>query len=96
MTIGSGEADMIMIGVDDLVLHRIHPQDRALAQQLIEDVSKSGTDFEHEYRLVMQSGAIKHVHVRAHLLRNSSDNIEFDPRWKLDEPEWLHLDVESR
>jgi formate hydrogenlyase transcriptional activator len=61
----------------DLVLQRIHPQDRALAQQLIEDVSKTGTDFEHECRLVMQNGAIKHVQVRAHLLRNSSGNIEF-------------------
>jgi PAS domain S-box-containing protein len=61
----------------NMVLQRIHPQDRALAQQLIENVSKSGTDFEHEYRLVMQSGVMKHVHVRAHALRDSCGNIEF-------------------
>jgi formate hydrogenlyase transcriptional activator len=60
-----------------MVLQRIHPQDRALAQQVIEDASKSGTDFEHEYRLVMPSGAIKHLHVRAHALHDSSGNIEF-------------------
>ena len=40
----------------DMVFQRIHPQDRALAQQVIEGVSRS-TDFEHEYRLVMPSGA---------------------------------------
>src|SRR5260370_452887 len=60
-----------------MVLQRTHPQDRALVQQVIENVSKSGTDFEHEYRLVMQSGVMKHVHVRAHALRDSSGNIEF-------------------
>src|SRR4029077_11543051 len=60
-----------------MLLQRTHPQDRAIVQQVIENVSKSGTDFEHEYRLVMQSGAMKHVHVRAHALHNSSGNIEF-------------------
>jgi formate hydrogenlyase transcriptional activator len=61
----------------NMVFQRIHPQDRALAQQVIEDASKCGTDFEQEYRLVMPSGAIKNVHVRAHALHGSSGNIEF-------------------
>src|SRR5258705_7262851 len=60
-----------------MVLQRTHPQDSALVQQVIENVSKSGTDFEYECRLVMQSGVMKHVHVRAHALRDSSGNIEF-------------------
>jgi len=60
-----------------MVFQRIHPHDRTLAQQLIEGVSKSGTDFEHEYRLVLPSGAIKHLHVRAHALHDSSGNVEF-------------------
>jgi len=59
----------------DMVLQRIHPHDRALAQQVIEGVSRS-TDFEHEYRLVMPSGAIKHIHVRAHALPDSCGDIE--------------------
>src|SRR5260370_16029542 len=58
-----------------MVFQRIHPQDRALAQQVIEGVSRS-TDFEHEYRLVMPSGAIKHIHERAHALPDSSGNFE--------------------
>src|SRR5712671_545056 len=59
----------------NMVFQRIHPQDRALAQQVIDGVSRS-TDFEHEYRLIMPSGAIKHIHVRAHALLDSSGNIE--------------------
>jgi PAS domain S-box-containing protein len=59
----------------DLVFQRIHPHDRALAQQVIEGVSSS-TDFEHEYRLVIPSGAIKHIRVRAHALPDPSGNIE--------------------
>jgi PAS domain S-box-containing protein len=60
-----------------MLLQRIHPQDMALVEQVIENVSKSGTDFEHEYRLVMPSGTIKHLHVRAHALHDSSGNTEF-------------------
>jgi PAS domain S-box-containing protein len=59
----------------NLVFQRIHSQDRALVQEVIEGVSES-TDFEHECRLVMPSGAIKHIHVRAHALPDSSGNIE--------------------
>ncbi len=59
----------------DMVFQRIHPHDRALAQQVIESASRS-SDFAHEYRLVMPRGAIKYVQVRAHALSDSSGNIE--------------------
>jgi PAS domain S-box-containing protein len=59
----------------DMVFHRIHPHDRAAAQQVIEGVSPS-TDFEDEYRLVMPSGAVKHIHVRGRALPDSSGSIE--------------------
>jgi PAS domain S-box-containing protein len=59
----------------DMVFQRIHPHDRALAQQIVEGISSS-TDFEHEYRLVMPGGALKHIHVRGRSLFDSSGNIE--------------------
>jgi PAS domain S-box-containing protein len=59
----------------DMVLQRIHRSDRALAQQVIEGVSPS-TDFQHEFRLVMPSGVVKHIHVRGHSLPDASGNIE--------------------
>ena len=59
------------------LLQRIHPQDRALVQQVIERASNTGTDFEHEYRLLLPSGAIKHVHALAHALQDASGRCEF-------------------
>jgi PAS domain S-box-containing protein len=59
----------------DMVFQRIHPHDRELVRQVIEGVSRS-TDFEGKYRLVMPGEAIKHIHVRAHALPDSSGKIE--------------------
>jgi PAS domain S-box-containing protein len=50
----------------DLILQRVHADDVALVKQTIERASQDGKDFEHEYRLVMPDGSIKHVHVVAH------------------------------
>jgi PAS domain S-box-containing protein len=61
----------------DIVIQRIHPDDRPFAQQVIERASETGEDFEHEYRLLMPNGRIKHVHVRAHALGDSSSGFEF-------------------
>jgi PAS domain S-box-containing protein len=61
----------------DILMQRIHPQDRLFAQQVTERACTTGEDFEHECRLLMPSGAIKHIHVRAHALDHSSSGIEF-------------------
>src|SRR5713226_7858836 len=61
----------------DSVLQRIHPQDRALAQQVIDRASQTGTDFEHEYRLLMADGRVKHVHAIAHTVQDASGKCEF-------------------
>jgi PAS domain S-box-containing protein len=61
----------------DSVVQRVHPQDRALAQQVIDRASQTGTDFEHEYRLLMADGRVKHVHAIAHAVQNASGDREF-------------------
>ena len=61
----------------DLVVERIHPEDRALQQGVIERASKTGTDFEHEYRLLLPSGSIKYVRALAQALQDASGNVEF-------------------
>ena len=61
----------------DMVVQRAHPQDRALAQQIIDRASQTGTDFEHEYRLLLADGRVKHVHAIAHALQDASGNREF-------------------
>jgi len=61
----------------DSVVQRLHPQDRAFAQQVIDRASQTGTDFEHEYRLLLPDGRIKHVHAIAHALQDASGIREF-------------------
>ncbi len=46
-------------------------------RETIERASQDGKDFEHEYRLVMPDGAVKHVHVVAHAERDESGELEF-------------------
>ncbi len=60
-----------------MLLQRAHPQDRALVQQVIERASKTGADFEHEYRLLLPSGAIKHVRALAQAFQDASGSLEF-------------------
>src|SRR5216684_1955737 len=59
------------------ILQRVHPDDAALVTETVERASQDGKDFEHEYRLVMPDGAVKHVHVVAHAERDESGEIEF-------------------
>src|SRR5258705_11945316 len=60
----------------DAVVQRVHPSDRALAQQVIDRVSETGTDFDHEYRLLLPDGRVKHVHAIAHAVQDASGNRE--------------------
>jgi PAS domain S-box-containing protein len=61
----------------DSVVQRVHPSDRALAQQVIDRASETGTGFEHEYRLLLADGRVKHVHAIARAVQNASGNREF-------------------
>jgi PAS domain S-box-containing protein len=61
----------------ELLLQRLHPEDRALAQQTIERASQEGKDFEHEYRLLMPDGSVKYIHVVARASRDESGSVEF-------------------
>jgi PAS domain S-box-containing protein len=44
----------------------VHPDDRALIDQVIERGARSGADFEFEHRIVLPDGTIRHVHSVAH------------------------------
>jgi PAS domain S-box-containing protein len=61
----------------DLVLDRIHPEDRDRMQKLRERASESGMDLDDEHRLLMPDGAIKYVHVAAHAGSDRSGNREY-------------------
>jgi PAS domain S-box-containing protein len=61
----------------DSVTQRVHPQDRADFQKVIDGASRGATDFEHAYRLLLPDGRVKHVHAIAHALQDASGNREF-------------------
>jgi PAS domain S-box-containing protein len=61
----------------ELILQRVHPEDVALVKQTIERATQDGKNFEHEYRLLMPDGSLKHVHVVAHAQRDESGELEF-------------------
>src|SRR3984893_14864473 len=61
----------------NIVFERIHPQDRADLQKVIDGASRGATDFEHAYRLLLPDGRVKHVHAIAHVLQDPSGNREF-------------------
>src|SRR5216683_1134355 len=61
----------------ELVLQRVHPEDAGLVKQTIERASQDGRDFDHEHRLLMPDGSVKHVHIVAHAERDESGELEF-------------------
>ncbi|MEH2476127.1 PAS domain S-box-containing protein [Nitrobacteraceae bacterium AZCC 2161] len=61
----------------DMVVQRIHPDDRALAQQTIDRASSDGKDFDHGYRLLMPDSSVKYVHAVARAVKDASGSIAF-------------------
>ncbi len=61
----------------ELILKRVHPEDAALVQQTIERATQDEKDFDHEYRLMMPDGSLKHLHVVARALNDESGAVEF-------------------
>ena len=59
------------------VVQRIHPDDRERVQQTYRRAPREGKDFEHEFRLLMPDGSVKHVHAAAHAVTDASGGIEF-------------------
>ena len=71
------EYDRAVTPTIDLVAQRVHPEDRAAVQSVIERASRGASDFEHAYRLLLPDGRVKHVHALAHATQDASGNREF-------------------
>jgi PAS domain S-box-containing protein len=61
----------------DMVLQRVHPEDLALVQRIIDRATSDGKDFDFEHRLLMPSGSVKHVHIVAHGVSDEWGRTEF-------------------
>ena len=61
----------------ELVLQRIHPEDKAFVRQVIDRSAQGGNDFDIEHRLLMPDQSIKYLHITAHGRGDDSANLEF-------------------
>jgi PAS domain S-box-containing protein len=59
------------------VLQRVHPDDVALVQQVIERATEDQQDFDFEHRLMMPDGSVKHLHVVGHAVRDPPGKVQF-------------------
>jgi PAS domain S-box-containing protein len=61
----------------DVLIRRVHPEDRDLVRQAIDLASREGKDFDREYRLLLPDGAVKHVRALARASSDATGNVEF-------------------
>lgn len=61
----------------DLLYTRIHPDDLSSYKEMIQGQRRKGRDFEHEHRLQLPDGTIKHVHLVAHALADENGGLEY-------------------
>jgi len=61
----------------ELVVQRVHPDDLALVQRVINRAANDQQDFDFEHRLLMPDGSIKHLHVVAHVVRDEPGKLQF-------------------
>jgi hypothetical protein len=61
----------------EMIMERVHPEDRASVFDLVERASIGGGAIDCEYRLLFADGRRKHLHVLAKPLQSACDELEF-------------------
>jgi PAS domain S-box-containing protein len=61
----------------NMIVDRVHPEDRSFVLQTVERASTSGDAIDYQYRLLFPDNRVKYVHVLARPLRADSNNLEF-------------------
>lgn len=56
----------------EMVLTRVHPEDRSRVQKVLDRVAYDGTDWDFEYRLLMPDGSAKYIRTVAHAIHGST------------------------
>ncbi len=70
------EIDQTVKPTIDLILQRVHPDDRKLVQLEFDRAAQGEQDCDYEHRLLMPNGVVKHLHVRARRVRYESGEEE--------------------
>ena len=61
----------------ELVLQRIHPEERDRVKQTLERATEARANLDFEHRLLMPDGSVKYLHVIARGSGHSSDSLEY-------------------
>lgn len=61
----------------DMIATRIHPEDIPLLEEMIAIARGTGADLNHEYRLQMPDGTVKHMHLVARGSRDANGELEY-------------------
>jgi PAS domain S-box-containing protein len=59
----------------DVLLSRIHPDDRDSVRDTIENSNAQKIDFEMDYRIVSDDGSVRHIHVLGHPVINAAGQL---------------------
>jgi PAS domain S-box-containing protein len=72
------EFEQGMVVTLELIGSRVHPDDRPLLQEIIDQARSDGSDFEHDrVRLQMPDHSVKYVHLVAHGTRDQDGRLEY-------------------
>jgi PAS domain S-box-containing protein len=61
----------------ELIASRVHPEDRAKLNEMIERARKAVSDFEYEHRLLLPDTSVKYLHLIAHGFRGNEGQLEY-------------------
>jgi PAS domain S-box-containing protein len=61
----------------ELIGSRVHPEDQATLNDMIERARKRVSDFEYEHRLLMPDRSVKYLHLIAHGMRDNEGRLEY-------------------
>lgn len=59
------------------VFERVHPDDRSLVHQVMDDAVREKRDFEFEHRLLLPGGSVKSLHVVARAVTDDQGGLQF-------------------
>ena len=59
----------------DMILGRVHPDERPMVQETIQNSIRDSSDFELNYRIILDDGSIRHLHVLGHPVRKPDGKV---------------------
>ncbi len=63
------------VPTSEVFLERVHPEDRDRTYQFLLKLAHGASDYEHEHRIVLPDGTVKHIHAIGHPVLNESGEL---------------------